>query len=47
MQTLTAKKAPRQTVIQPRTAEKVMKPLTIAEMKADLLCMSYYLIFAI
>ncbi|XP_035436075.2 uncharacterized protein LOC118266696 [Spodoptera frugiperda] len=37
MQTLTAKKQPRQTMVQTRTAEKVVKPLTIAEMRADIL----------
>lgn len=36
MQTLTAKKQPRQTMAQSRTAEKVLKPLTIAEMRADI-----------
>ncbi|XP_028173641.1 uncharacterized protein LOC114362428 [Ostrinia furnacalis] len=37
MQTLTAKKQPRPTMAaQSRTAEKVLKPLTIAEMRADI-----------
>ncbi|XP_052757525.1 uncharacterized protein LOC113517531 isoform X2 [Galleria mellonella] len=36
MQTLTAKKQPRPTMAQTRTAEKVLKPLTIAEMRADI-----------
>lgn len=37
MQTLTAKKQPRPTIaVQSRTAEKVSKPLTIAEMRADI-----------
>ncbi|KAJ8725884.1 hypothetical protein PYW08_004067 [Mythimna loreyi] len=37
MQSLTAKKQPRQTIVHTRTAEKVIKPLTIAEMRADIL----------
>lgn len=37
MQTLTSKKQPRQTIAQTRTTEKVTKPLTIAEMRADIL----------
>ncbi|KAM3961275.1 LOW QUALITY PROTEIN: uncharacterized protein ACR2FA_004613 [Aphomia sociella] len=36
MQTLTARKQPRPTIAQTRTAEKVLKPLTIAEMRADI-----------
>ncbi|KAJ8722445.1 hypothetical protein PYW07_003625 [Mythimna separata] len=37
MQSLTAKKQPRQTTVHTRTAEKIIKPLTIAEMRADIL----------
>ncbi|XP_059057070.1 uncharacterized protein LOC131850740 [Achroia grisella] len=36
MHTLTAKKQPRPAMAQTRTAEKVLKPLTIAEMRADI-----------
>lgn len=36
MQTLTARKKPR-SMAQTSTAEKVMKPLTIAEMRAEIL----------
>ncbi|CAH0604929.1 unnamed protein product [Chrysodeixis includens] len=39
MQTLTSKKQPRQTIAQTRTTEKVTKPLTIAEMRADILAL--------
>ncbi|CAG9783989.1 unnamed protein product [Diatraea saccharalis] len=36
IQSLTARKQPRPTMAQTRTAEKVLKPLTIAEMRADI-----------
>ncbi|XP_032514114.2 uncharacterized protein LOC116767754 [Danaus plexippus] len=36
VRSLTAKKQPRATIAQTRTAEKVVKPLTIAEMRADI-----------
>ncbi|XP_013195193.2 uncharacterized protein LOC106138558 [Amyelois transitella] len=39
LQTLTARKQPRKTLIQTRTAEKVLKPLTLAEMRADILAL--------
>ncbi|XP_053626126.1 uncharacterized protein LOC128683990 [Plodia interpunctella] len=39
LQTLTAQKQPRKTIAQTRTAEKVLKPLTIAEMRADILAL--------
>ncbi|XP_075992868.1 uncharacterized protein LOC142987814 [Anticarsia gemmatalis] len=39
IQTLTAKKQPRKTIVQSHTAEKVIKPLTIAEMRADILAL--------
>uniref|UniRef100_A0A2A4JCD3 Uncharacterized protein n=1 Tax=Heliothis virescens TaxID=7102 RepID=A0A2A4JCD3_HELVI len=37
MQSLTAKKQPRQTILQTSTSEKVYKPLTFAEMRADIM----------
>ncbi|XP_049867068.1 uncharacterized protein LOC126367538 [Pectinophora gossypiella] len=39
MVTLTAKKQPRPTMVQSRTSEKIIKPLTLAEMRADILAL--------
>lgn len=37
--TLTATKKPRQTMANTRTSEKVLKPLTLAEMRTEIRCM--------